>query len=79
MAVMNVVWPVSALYFSVFAVWAYYRIGRAESASDRPSAAQIALATSHCGAGCALADVACEFAIAKAGATVLARYCWRSI
>lgn len=27
MGVMNVVWPVSALYFSVVAVWAYYRLG----------------------------------------------------
>jgi hypothetical protein len=27
MGVMNVVWPVSALYFSVFALWAYLRWG----------------------------------------------------
>ena len=28
MWVMNVVWPTTALYFSVFALWAYFRIGR---------------------------------------------------
>jgi hypothetical protein len=28
MWIMNIVWPVTALYFSVFAVWVYYRIGR---------------------------------------------------
>jgi hypothetical protein len=28
MWIMNIVWPVTALYFSVIAVWAYYRIGR---------------------------------------------------
>ncbi len=28
MWIMNVVWPVTALYFSVVAVWAYLRIGR---------------------------------------------------
>src|ERR1700758_2960348 len=28
MAIMNVVWPVTALYLSVFAVWAYLVIGR---------------------------------------------------
>lgn len=28
MWIMNVVWPVTALYFSVFAVWAYFRAGR---------------------------------------------------
>lgn len=31
MWIMNVVWPVTALYFSVFAVWAYFRKGRAMS------------------------------------------------
>lgn len=28
MWVMNIVWPITALYFSVFAVWAYFRLGR---------------------------------------------------
>lgn len=28
MWIMNIVWPVTALYFSLAAVWAYYRIGR---------------------------------------------------
>jgi Domain of unknown function (DUF4396) len=28
MWVMNIVWPVTALYFSVFAVWGYFRAGR---------------------------------------------------
>jgi Domain of unknown function (DUF4396) len=28
MWIMNVVWPISALYFSVFALWGYLRIGR---------------------------------------------------
>jgi hypothetical protein len=28
MWVMNIVWPVTALYFSVFAVWGYFRLGR---------------------------------------------------
>jgi len=28
MWIMNIVWPVTALYFSVFAVWGYFRIGR---------------------------------------------------
>jgi Domain of unknown function (DUF4396) len=28
MWIMNIVWPVTALYFSVFALWGYFRIGR---------------------------------------------------
>ena len=88
MAVMNVVWPVSGLYFSVFAVWAYYRLGRAHasdakapSASQRrqgagPTAAQVAVSTSHCGAGCMLADVLCDLAIGAFGITLLGSSLW---
>ena len=28
MWIMNLVWPITALYFSVFALWAYFRIGK---------------------------------------------------
>jgi Domain of unknown function (DUF4396) len=93
MGIMNVVWPISALYFSVLAVWAYLRwgLGKTREAmqqqhgggghggSDKgsgssgrrePSASQVAIGTSHCGAGCAIADVICEFAIAAAGITL---------
>jgi hypothetical protein len=31
MWVMNLVWPITALYFSIFVVWAYYRLGRKAS------------------------------------------------
>lgn len=92
MRVMNIVWPVTALYLSIFAVWWYFRSGRA-MAQDAPAMqmgggetkpptfGQIALAASHCGAGCALADVGTEFGIFAAGLTVagsslLASYLW---
>src|SRR5258708_29990532 len=88
MWIMNIVWPVTALYFSVVAVWAYYRIGRAmskgtqsetdggqhtrnmEQARKNPTWAQIAVSTSHCGAGCALGDIAAEFAVFRFGLTL---------
>ena len=78
MAVMNVVWPVTALYFSVFAVWAYYRLGKRRSrhAGQKVNAAQVAVGTSHCGAGCMIADVGCGFAIAAAGVTLLGSPLW---
>jgi hypothetical protein len=89
MAIMNIVWPISALYFSVFAVWAYFRIGRkrAGDAADKmehhknvearpPTSAQVAIGTSHCGAGCTLADVATEFGIAATGFTLFASVLW---
>ena len=41
-----------------------------------PTAAQVAVGTSHCGAGCMLADVACEFWIASAGITLFGSMLW---
>ena len=97
MAIMNVVWPVSALYFSVFAVWAYMKWGKnkpkksiadekphennrpqelAKQQNPSPTVSQIAIGTSHCGAGCAIADVLTEFAIAAAGITLLGSVLW---
>lgn len=103
MAVMNIVWPVTALYFSLFAVWAYFAKGRTmtrdamqampkqhsaegkgdekEASQDGPTLSQTALAASHCGAGCVLADVVTEFSVYAAGATLLgtelyASYVW---
>ena len=99
MWIMNIVWPVTALYFSVFAIWAYFRAGRSmtsdamqgmseqeikqrqEQARNSPTWQQTALADSHCGAGCVLADIVTEFTVFGAGATLLgtelyASYAW---
>ncbi len=91
---MNIVWPATALYFGVVAVWAYYRIGRpmskgAQSATDggqhkrnmeqarkHPTRAQVAVSTSHCGAGCALGDIAAEFAVFRFGLTLFGATLW---
>jgi hypothetical protein len=81
MAIMNVVWPVTALYGSVFAAWAYFAHARAQPRGSQgepgmamdhsdprpPTAWQTALATSHCGAGCTLGDIVAEFTIAGLG------------
>ena len=94
MSVMNVVWPISALYFSVVALWAYYRVDKAKTKAamgqknlqggDRksnhknaePSVWNVAVGTSHCGAGCMTADVICEFAIAATGITLFGSVLW---
>ena len=83
MAVMNLVWPVSALYGSVFALWAYYAVGRAQPKSEQkpmnmegnqdsspPTFRQTALAASHCGAGCVLSDIVAEFTVFGLALTV---------
>ena len=94
MGIMNVVWPVSGLYFSVFAVWAYYTLGRrktkaamqkhtehsnpqqAQPSQPSPTAAQVAVGTSHCGAGCMLADIGVEFTLAALAITILGSPLW---
>ena len=87
MGIMNLVWPLTALYFSVFAVWAYRRLGQVRTHEAMISHeamhggmrstdggaipfGQVVLATSHCGAGCALADLIAEFGIGAAGITL---------
>jgi hypothetical protein len=100
MSVMNVVWPVTALYFSVFALWTYFVWGRKQSRktaramppvrveSDTeadarrvqhfgpPTTEQVAVSTSHCGAGCMIADVVCESWIASAGIVLFGSMLW---
>jgi len=84
MAVMNLVWPITALYFSVFAVWAYFSLGKKASPdgmpgmTDRdhnamariPTWRQTAVATSHCGAGCTVGDIIAEFSLFGLGLTL---------
>ncbi|HVU24628.1 MAG TPA: DUF4396 domain-containing protein [Opitutus sp.] len=76
MWIMNVVWPVTALWAGPLALWAYYRYGRktthrammAAKAQGRPPPARrrsfgmtAALGTTHCGAGCTLGDIVAEW------------------
>ncbi len=60
MRVMDVVWPVTALFGSLVAVWFYRRHGRT-GADDHPSmAVSVGKGALHCGAGCTLGDVVAE-------------------
>ena len=79
MAVMNAVWPITALYWGVVALWFYLRNhAKPERKQDGPTWTQIALATSHCGAGCALADIVTEFTIFALGAKLFGSELWAS-
>ncbi|MGH1569804.1 DUF4396 domain-containing protein [Methylobacterium sp. P31] len=77
MAVMNVVWPVSALFGTLAVVWAYFRYGRLATMeaqhhakahgekppnrTETPFPAMVAKGALHCGSGCMLGDVAAEW------------------
>jgi hypothetical protein len=76
MAVMNWVWPTTALYFGPLAWWAYRRWGRANSPKHQreqqlePSYGEgtsVAIGVSHCGAGCTLGDIIGESVVFAAG------------
>ena len=70
MWIMNLVWPLTALFGTVLWLAAYYAWGRNDSAdqgqgshSSKPSfPAMVLKGTSHCGAGCTLGDIIAEWA-----------------
>lgn len=94
MAVMNVVWPVSALFGSVAVVWAYFRYGRlatmrahhhaAEEGRKPPNMTQtpfpamVGKGALHCGSGCMLGDVAAEW-LAFLVPSVAVWFGWHSV
>ncbi len=76
MWIMDVVWPVTALWSGPVGLWAYYAFGRL-STRERVQAARVrgetppnkkkpfwqitAVGTTHCGAGCSLGDLCAEW------------------
>lgn len=77
MWIMNLVWPVTALFGTGFVVWAYFRYGRLAthgqmmqakarqdkppSTTETPFAIMVAKGAGHCGAGCTIGDILAEF------------------
>ncbi len=76
MGIMNLVWPLTALYAGPVGLYAYYRVGRgmthaavAEAKArggkppghDRSLPAAAALGATHCGSGCCLGDLVAEW------------------
>jgi hypothetical protein len=67
MVVMDLVWPITALYFGPLALVAYGCWGRPQTTRwkeehgltpERPFPVTVALGVSHCGGGCTLGDIA---------------------
>jgi len=78
MWIMNVVWPVTALWAGPIALWGYFKFGRLSThramraakergeeppAKKKSFAADVALAATHCGAGCTLGDIIAEWIV----------------
>src|SRR3954454_16332300 len=75
MAIMNLAFPLTALYMGPIALWAYFARGRRMSRKRmhmhmagleegaRDSLWQVSLSDSHCGAGCVLGDIVGEWIV----------------
>lgn len=78
MWIMNLVWPITALYAGPLALWAYYKVGRLSThhamkeakakgvkppGMSKPFWQMVGLGASHCGSGCTLADVVGEWVL----------------
>lgn len=79
MWIMNVVWPVTALFGTVWVTWQYFTYGRlaeharAKAAMDRgkdmpsrtrtPFPIMVANGALHCGSGCTLGDIVAEWLV----------------
>jgi hypothetical protein len=88
MAVMNIVWPITALYAGPLALWAYFTIGRlsttecmrqAKAHGEKPPSRRkpfwqsVGLAATHCGSGCTLGDLVAEWLIVLVPFTLFGR------
>lgn len=72
MWIMNLVWPLTALWAGPLGLWAYFRYGRVSGPAQRaresngargekqPFSIQAAKGTTHCGSGCVLGDISAE-------------------
>jgi hypothetical protein len=73
MQIMNVVWPVTALYWGPLALWGLWRMGTPpptqprgvtrQQEATKPFWQQVAVAVTHCGAGCTLGDIVGEWLV----------------
>jgi hypothetical protein len=79
MKIMKIVWPVTALYGTVLALWFYRRRRRSVgTAREKLFPAAVAEATLHCGSGCVLGDIAAEW-LAFSVPAVAVWFGWRSL
>jgi hypothetical protein len=85
MGIMEVVWPVTALYFGPLAWWGYRRWGRLNSLRHQKltgrqpqygTAVSAAIGVTHCGAGCSLGDVVGEWGIFAFTITIAGQSLW---
>ena len=94
MFIMNIVWPVTALFGGLLALWGYFKFGRlatheaTKAAMERneppqskmmtPFWAIVGKGTTHCGSGCAIGDICAEW-LAFAFPGIAVALGWQSV
>lgn len=80
MWIMNLVWPLAALFGSLLWLAAYYAWGRRRDGEKRelPFPVMVLKGASHCGAGCTLGDIVAEWA-AVAVPAIAVWFGWHSL
>jgi hypothetical protein len=73
MAVMNLVYPITALYFGPLAVWFYRSWRRDEAWAVKTKAVM------HCGAGCTLGDIGAEWLVFTLGLIIAGKAIYADI
>lgn len=72
MWIMDIVWPVTALYWGPVSLWGLWEMGRpaVRARSRKPFWQQVAVSVTHCGAGCTLGDIVGEWLVFAFGWTL---------
>jgi len=80
MWIMNVVWPVTALFGTLWILWQYFTYGRSTShqAMQTPFPVMVANAALHCGSGCVLGDICAEWLVFAVPSIAIA-FGWQSL
>lgn len=76
MAIMNVVWPVTALWSGPLGLYFYWRINRPREDSRKSFWQSVLVGDSHCGAGCTIGDFVGEWVVFLAGLTIAGSMLW---
>ena len=89
MWIMDVVWPITALWSGPFGLYAYYKIGRLSTKAkasqakkqgkkppnkQKPFWQSVAVGATHCGGGCTLGDVIAEWFVFFVPLTLFGRH-----
>ncbi|MGC1777131.1 MAG: DUF4396 domain-containing protein [Xanthobacteraceae bacterium] len=80
MWIMNLVWPLCALFGTIFVLAGYVAYGRARGGKRKPKpfAVTVGIGAAHCGAGCTLGDIIAEWLAYLAPAVAVA-FGWKSL